>query len=65
MMTAPIARERTIVFLIGAALGALVGLVLGSWVGELLAQPLLGFWQWLREEVLHREDEVDFELLLQ
>jgi hypothetical protein len=65
MQTAPLARERTIVFLAGATCGALVGLALGSWAGEALAQPLIALWDWVRQEVLHQEDEVDFELLLQ
>jgi uncharacterized membrane protein YeaQ/YmgE (transglycosylase-associated protein family) len=65
MMTAQLARERAVVFLTGATFGALVGLVLGSWVGAVLANALLGAWRWVRTEVLHQEDEVDFELLLQ
>lgn len=65
MMTAQLARERTLVFLTGATFGALLGLLLGSWVGEALTGGLLHAWGWVREEVLHQEDEVDFELLLQ
>lgn len=65
MMSAQMARERTVVFLTGATIGALIGLLLGSWVGDALTQPLLSAWRWVREEILHQEDEVDFELLLQ
>ena len=65
MMTAQLARERTVVFLTGATFGALIGLALGSWIGDALTGGLLGVWRWVREEVLHQEDEVDFELLLQ
>jgi hypothetical protein len=65
MMTAQLARERTVVFLTGATFGALIGLALGSWIGDALTGGLLTAWRWVREEVLHHEDEVDFELLLQ
>jgi hypothetical protein len=65
MTTPPHARERTVAFLTGATLGALVGLLLGSWAGEALLHPLVSLWRWVREEVIQREDEVDFELLLQ
>ena len=46
-------------------LSGLFGLLLGSWAGDVLTQALLGGWRWVREEILHQEDEVDFELLLQ
>jgi hypothetical protein len=65
MTLAQIARERTVAFLTGATFGALIGLLLGSWAGDALMQPLAGAWRWVREEVLQQEDEVDFELLLQ
>lgn len=65
MSSVPPARDRTLVFLAGATCGALIGLALGSWAGEALLQPLASTWQWFREEILHQEDEVDFELLLQ
>jgi hypothetical protein len=65
MLTALSVRQRTVAFLTGATCGALIGLVLGSWAGDVLAQPLANAWRWVREEILHHEDEVDFELLLQ
>jgi len=65
MISAQPARDRAVVFLTGATCGALIGLLLGSWVGDALASGLLSAWRWVREEVLHQEDEVDFELLLQ
>lgn len=65
MMTARIARERAVAFLTGATFGALLGLLLGSWAGDALMQPLVSAWRWVREEILQQEDEVDFELLLQ
>jgi hypothetical protein len=65
MMTAPSARQQAFAFLTGATFGALIGLVLGSWAGDALAQSLANGWRWVREEILHQEDEVDFELLLQ
>jgi hypothetical protein len=65
MTTAPLARDRTVAFLTGATCGALIGLLLGSWAGDALTQALATGWRWVREEILHHEDEVDFELLLQ
>lgn len=65
MMTAQLVRERAVVFLTGATFGALIGLVLGSWAGAVLANALLSAWRWVRTDLLHQEDEVDFELLLQ
>lgn len=65
MSSAQVARDRTVAFITGATCGALFGLLLGSWVGDALLHPLGGLWRWVREEVLRREDEVDFELLLQ
>ena len=65
MTIAQLARDRTVVFLTGATFGALLGLALGSWVGDTLTGAALGGWRWFREEILHHEDEIDFELLLQ
>ncbi|MCC6627424.1 MAG: hypothetical protein IT340_08495 [Chloroflexi bacterium] len=65
MTTADLARERTIVFLTGATFGALLGLAIGSWVGDALTGAVLSAWRWVREEIFHQEDEIDFELLLQ
>ena len=65
MTTPDIARDRTLVFLTGATFGALLGLAIGSWVGDAMTGAVLGTWRWVREEILHQEDEIDFELLLQ
>jgi membrane protein YqaA with SNARE-associated domain len=65
MTIAHLARDRAVIFLTGATCGALLGLALGSWIGDALLAGVLDAWRWVREEVLHREDQLDFELLLQ
>jgi uncharacterized protein YacL len=65
MMSHSLARHQAVAFLTGATFGAVLGLMLGSLAGASLAQAAVAIWRWVREEVLHQEDEVDFELLLQ
>jgi uncharacterized protein YacL len=65
MMSPSLARQQAVAFLTGATFGAVIGLMLGSLAGATLAQAAVTAWRWVREEILHQEDEVDFELLLQ